>query len=363
LDRIQHTTTIYLHPTVVEFAKKLAGTFPQNSDLKVVYFTNSGSEANDLALLMAREYTKNFDMLALRGCYHGASGSTLGLTALHTWRYPTASPLSMGIKHVLNPDPYRGPFRGDPQAASKYAWDVKNTIETATSGGVAGFIAEAIQGVGGAITYPDGYLKEVYKTVRAHGGVCISDEVQSGFGRTGTHYWGFETHGVVPDIVTTAKGIGNGSPLAAVITTPKIAAALSSRTHFNTYGGNPVSAAMGSAVIDVIKNEKIQENSHNMGQILFKGLNALKEKYPVIGDVKGRGLMIGVEFVKDRKTLDPAKEEATHVFERLRELGCLIGKGGLYGNILRIKPPMCINKLDCEFFLKTLEIAVSEIKL
>jgi len=174
---------------------------------------------------------------------------------------------------------------------------------------------------------------------------------------------GIETHGVVPDIVTTAKGIGNGSPLAAVITTPKIAASMTSRTHFNTYGGNPVSAAMGSAVLDVIKNEKIQENSHNMGQILFKGLNTLKEKYPVIGDVKGRGLMIGVELVKDRKTLEPAKEEATHVFERLRELGCLIGKGGLYGNILRIKPPMCINKLDCEFFLKTMEIAVSEIKL
>jgi len=363
MDRIQHTTTIYLNPVVVEFGKKLASTFPPESNLKVCYFVNSGSEANDLALLMAREYTKNFDIIGLRNGYHGAAGNTLGLTALNTWRFPSASPLDIGIRHALNPDTFRGPYKkDDPLAASKYAWDVKNIIEHTTPGSIAGFIAEAIQGVGGAICYPQGYLQEVYKTVRAHGGVCISDEVQTGFGRTGTHYWGFQTHDVTPDIVTMAKGIGNGTPLAAVVTTPKIAQALSNKIHFNTYGGNPVSAAIGSAVLDVIKNDKIQENAHNMGKILFKGLNAMKEKYPIMADIKGTGLMIGVEFVKDPKTLEPAKEETTQIFERMRELGVLIGKGGIYGNILRIKPPMCINKNDCNFFLQSLEIAMSELK-
>jgi len=363
MDKIQHTTTIYLNPAIGEFAKKLASTFPADSDLKVCYFVNSGSEANDLALLMAREYTKNFDIVALRNGYHGAAGSTLGLTALHTWRYQSASPLDIGIRHALNPDTFRGPFKkDDPKAASKYAWDVKNLIEHTTPGSVAGFIAEAIQGVGGAVTYPDGYLQEVYKIVRSHGGVCISDEVQTGFGRTGTHFWGFQTHGVTPDIVTMAKGIGNGAPLAAVVTTPKIAQSLAHKVHFNTYGGNPISSVIGSAVLDVIKNEKIQDNAHNMGQILSKGLHALKEKYPILADVKGKGLMIGVEFVRDRKTLEPAKEETNQIFERMRELGVLVGKGGLYGNILRVKPPMCITKEDCEFFLKNLEIAVSEVQ-
>src|SRR5215469_6836001 len=255
---LQHSTTIYLHPNIAEYAEKLAAKMP--GDLKVCYFVNSGSEANDLALLMARAATGNYDVIALRNGYHGGNASGMALTAHSNWKFNV--PHSFGVHHALAPYPYRGPFGyDDPDAGKKYADDVKNLIEYATPGKVAAFIAESIQGVGGFVEFPQGYLKNVYEHIHAAGGVTIADEVQTGFGRTGTHYWGFETQGVIPDIVTMAKGIGNGCPLAAVVTTPKIAAALAQRTHFNTFGGNPVVCAMGSAVLDVIDREKLQENS------------------------------------------------------------------------------------------------------
>src|SRR6185312_1511172 len=195
------------------------------------------------------------------------------------------------------PDPYRGPYtRNDADAGKKYAADVKQLIEFATSGQVAGFIAESIQGVGGVVVFPDNYLKHAYEHVRAAGGVCIADEVQAGFGRTGTHYWGFEAQGVIPDIVTMAKGIGNGCPLAAVVTTPEIAKTLAARIHFNTFGGNPVVCAQGSAVLDVIDREKLQENSLRMGERIFTGLVRLQEKHNIIGHVRGKGLMLGIEL-------------------------------------------------------------------
>jgi len=359
LDEVQHTTTIYLNPRLPEFAKKLAGTFPQDSNLKVCYFTNSGSEANDLALLMARCYTGNFDVISLRNGYHGMNGTTMGLTALSTWKYPV--PSDIGIKHALNPDTYRGPFRAnDPEAAFKYAWDVKNIIDHSTPGKVAAFIAEPIQGVGGSVEMPSGYLPEVYKHIRNAGGLCISDEVQTGFGRTGTNFWGFQNSGVTPDIVTMAKGIGNGAPLAAVITRPEIAQSLTRKIHFNTYGGNPISCAIGSAVLDVIQEEKLQQRSHEVGGHLKEGLMKLQSKYPIMGDVRGQGLMLGVEFVKDQKTLAPGSEECVHVFERAKDMGLLIGKGGLWGQCLRIKPPMCITKEDADFALEVLDIAIGE---
>ena len=215
-ETLQHSTTIYLHPNIAEYAEKLASKMP--GDLKVCYFVNSGSEANDLALLMARAYTGNFDVIALRNCYHGGRMSAMGLTSHSTWKFNV--PHSFGVHHAIVPDPYRGAWgRTDPAAGKNYAADVKSVIDYATSGQVAAFIAESIQGVGGVVVFPDGYLKHAYEHIRAAGGICIADEVQAGFGRTGTHFWGFETQGVIPDIVTLAKGIGNGCPLAAVVTT------------------------------------------------------------------------------------------------------------------------------------------------
>jgi alanine-glyoxylate transaminase/(R)-3-amino-2-methylpropionate-pyruvate transaminase len=354
---LQHTTTIYLHPNIAEYAQALAAKMP--GDLKVCYFVNSGSEANDLALLMARAYTGNYDVIALRNAYHGGNASGMALTAHSTWKFNV--PHSFGVHHALAPDTYRGVYAGDPEAGRKYADDVKSVIDYTTSGRIAGFIAESIQGVGGTIVFPDGYLQKTYEHVRAAGGVCIADEVQAGFGRTGTHYWGFETQGVIPDIVTMAKGIGNGAPLAAVVTTAKIAQVLAQRIHFNTYGGNPVVSAQGKAVLEVIDREGLQANSLRVGNHLLAGFGKLAEKHTVIGDIRGKGLMLGVELVKDRTTKVPAKEEAAQVFETAKDLGVLIGKGGLFGNVLRIKPPMCFTLADADFLLAILDLCLGKL--
>jgi len=356
MQTLQHATTIYLHPAIAEYAEMLAARMP--GDLGVCYFVNSGSEANDLALLMARLYTGNYDMISLRNGYHGGVNSTMGLTAHGTWKYPV--PQNFGVHHVMNADPYRGPWgNDDPDAGAKYAREVEDHIRYATPGNVAGFICESIQGVGGAVQYPNGYLERVYRSVRAAGGLCIADEVQTGFGRTGTHFWGFETNGVTPDIVTMAKGIGNGAPLAAVVTTPEIAEALTQRIHFNTFGGNPISMTMGKAVLEVIDNENVQQNALAMGARLREGLLRLQQKHDLVGDVRGLGLMIGVELVKDRKSKDPASEECARVFERCKDLDLIIGKGGLFGNVLRIKPPMCIHEADVDFMIAVLDQALS----
>ncbi len=354
---IQHTTTIYLNPQIALYARDLAAKMPGN--LKVCYFVNSGSEANDLALLMARAYTGNYDVIALRNSYHGGSQSTMGLTSHHTWKFNV--PGGFGVHHALMPDPYRGPYAGHPDAGRLYGDDVQNLIQFGTSGRVAGFFAESIQGVGGAVVFPDNYLKTAYAHVRAAGGLCVADEVQAGFGRTGTHYWGFETQGVIPDIVTMAKGIGNGCPLAAVVTTPEIAKTLAARIHFNTYGGNPVCTAMGRAVLQVIDQEKLQANCLARGAQLKSGFTRLAQKHSLIGDVRGLGLMLGVELVKDRTTKEPATAECMAVFEKCRELGLLVGKGGLKGNTLRIKPPMCITEADADFMLAVLDEALGSI--
>jgi len=357
-ETLQHSTTIYLQPNVAEYAQKLAEKMP--GDLKVCYFVNSGSEANDLALLMARAYTGNYDVIALRNAYHGGNALTMGLTSHRTWKFNV--PHSFGVHHAMTPDPYRGLWgRDDADAGKKYAADVKSLIDFATSGNLAAFIAESIQGVGGCVVFPDGYLKNAYEHVRAAGGVCIADEVQAGFGRTGTHYWGFETQGVIPDIVTMAKGIGNGCPLGAVVTTPKIAATLAARTHFNTFGGNPVVSAQGKAVLDVIDREKLQQNSLNIGNHLLAGLNDLKQKHNIVGDVRGKGLMLGIELVKDRSSKEPAKEECAQVVETCKELGLLLGKGGLWGQTIRFSPPMCINTADANFLLEVLDHALARL--
>jgi alanine-glyoxylate transaminase/(R)-3-amino-2-methylpropionate-pyruvate transaminase len=358
-EMLQHSTTIYLHPNVGAYAEKLASTLP--GELKVCYFVNSGSEANDLALLMARACTGNYDVIALRNAYHGNNSSGMAITAHSTWKYNV--PHSFGVHHAVAPYPYRGPYGyDDTHAGRKYAEDVRSVIEYATPGRVAAFIAESIQGVGGFVEFPPGYLKHTYQHVRAAGGVCIADEVQTGFGRLGTHFWGFSTQGVIPDIVTMAKGIGNGCPLAAVVTTPRIARSLTGKIHFNTFGGNPVVTAMGKAVLEVIEREKLQDNALKLGTRIKGGLEKLKAKHAIIGDVRGRGLLLGIELVKDRSTKEPAGTECAEVIESARELGLLLGKGGLWGQTIRFAPPMCINQADADFAVEVFDAAFARLK-
>jgi alanine-glyoxylate transaminase/(R)-3-amino-2-methylpropionate-pyruvate transaminase len=357
LEAIQHTTTIYLHPNFPLMAKRLAGKMPAGLD--VTYFVNSGSEANDLAVLMARAFTGNNDVIGVRNGYHGGSPSTMALTSHSTWKHPQQP--NLGVHHAINPDPYRSPFTGSAEEiAHKSAEDIRDLIRYSTPGKIAAFIAEPIQGVGGATHGAPNYLGEAYAIAREHGGLCIADEVQTGFGRTGEHYWGFENYGVVPDIVTMAKGIGNGWPLAAVTTRREIAESLTQRIHFNTFGGNPISMAAGLAVLDIIDEEGLQENSRVVGGRLKAGLEELQTRHRLIGDVRGQGLMLGCELVRDRETKEPAVQETLAVWEAMREMGVLVGKGGLFGNTLRIKPPMCVTAADVDFTLEVLDAALSK---
>lgn len=358
-ETLQHATTIYLHPGLPQLARKLASKMPEGLD--VTYFVNSGSEANDLAITMARLFTGNNDVIAVRNAYHGGSPTSMGLTSHHTWKFPTQ--VNSGIHHTMCPDPYRSSLDGTPdEIARRSAEDIRETIRYATSGRIAAFISEPIQGVGGATRGDATYLREAYRITREHGGLCIADEVQTGFGRTGENYWGFQNSGVVPDIVTMAKGLGNGVPMAAVTTRREIAETLAQRIHFNTFGGNAVAMAAGLAVLDVIDDEGLQENARVLGGRLMAGLRALQERHPLIGDVRGMGLMLGVELVKDRAARTPAKEETAEVLEACREMGVLVGKGGLDGNVLRIKPPMCITAADADFALDVLDRAFSRVE-
>ncbi len=359
LATLVHTTTIYLHPNFARMAEKLASKMPPGLD--VTYFVNSGSEANDLAIMMARAYTGNQDVVAVRNSYHGGSPSSMAATSHHTWKYPQQ--INSGIHHAICPDPYRSPFTGTPaEIATKSVQDIQDLIRYSTPGSIAAFIAEPMQGVGGVTHGAPNYLKEAYAVARAHGGVCIADEVQTGFGRTGEHYWGFQNFGVVPDIVTMAKGIGNGAPLAAVTTRREIAEKLTQRIHFNTFGGNPVSMAAGLAVLEAIDEDGLMANSRTVGGRFKSGLEDLMRRHQLIGDIRGKGLMLGVELVRDRGTKQPAKEEALEIMELAREMGVLLGKGGLDGNTLRIKPPMCISAADVDFALEVLDVALTKVE-
>ncbi len=351
---LQHTTTIYLHPTIGEFGRRMAEHMPADSGLSVSYFTNSGSEANEIAVLSAREFTGNVDVISLRNGYHGGTQGAMALTAVGTWKFKTSP--AANIKHATPGYCYRCPYGLTyPSCDVRCAKDVEPLIRYETSGAVAAFIGEPIQGVGGVVTPPPEYFRIVYEIVRQHGGLCIADEVQTGFGRTGTAFWGFENWGVKPDLVTMAKGIGNGAPLGACVTTPEIAAMMARRVHFNTFGGNPVSVTQGLATLDIIDRDGIQQNAYAVGTHLKQRLMELAERQPLIGEVRGMGLMLGVELVRDRVTKEPANTATADVLELAKERGLLIGKGGLLGNTLRIKPPMCITKDDADFLVETLD--------
>lgn len=355
IDTLQHATTMYLHPNLPLFARALAERMPEGLD--TTYFVNSGSEANDLAILIARLYTSHADIVAVRNAYHGASPITNTLTSHSTWKYPVN--VASGVHHTVCPDPYRSRFSGTPEEiATQSVADLRELIRFGTPGTIAGFIMEPIQGVGGVTYGAPNYLKEAYAVVREHGGLCIADEVQTAFGRTGSHYWGFERSGVVPDIVVMAKGIGNGVPLAAVTTRREIAQALTQRLHFNTFGGNPVCMAAGKAVLEVIEEERLQDNARVVGGRLKAGLETLQDKYPLVGDVRGMGLMLGVELVRNRGTREPAKAETLQLMEELRLRQVLVGKGGIDGNVIRIKPPLCITAADADYALNAIEDAL-----
>jgi alanine-glyoxylate transaminase/(R)-3-amino-2-methylpropionate-pyruvate transaminase len=352
--KLQHTTTIYLHPTIGRLGQKLAEHMPAQSGLSVSYFTNSGSEANEIAMLASREYTGNCDVISLRNGYHGCTQGMMGLTAVGTWKFKSNP--TVNVKHATPGYCYRCPYGLEyPSCDVKCARDIEDLIRYETTGEVACFIAEPIQGVGGAVVPPPEYFQIAYDIVRKHGGLCIADEVQTGFGRTGTKFWGFENWGVTPDLVTMAKGIGNGAPLGACVARPEIAAVMKNRLHFNTFGGNPVSVTQGLATLEVIDSENIQENALRVGGHLKERLLEVQERQALIGEVRGMGLMLGVELVRDRQTREPATKETADVVELCKDRGLLVGKGGLHGNVLRIKPPMCLTKDDADFLADCLE--------
>lgn len=356
--KLQHTTTIYLHPTIAQFAEKLASKMPPG--LTRSYFTNSGSEANEIAILSAREYTGNSDVVALRNAYHGGTSTPMSLTAHGTWKFPSNT--RSHVVHTHAGYCFRCPYGLEyPSCDLKCAHDLKNVIEYQTPGQIACFIGEPIQGVGGAVVPPKEFFQVVYDIVRQHGGICIADEVQGGFGRTGHHYWSHQNFDVVPDMVTMAKGIGNGAPLGAMTTTEPISEVMTNRVHFNTFGGNPVSMTQGLATLEVIDEQGIQQNALDVGNHITQRLQQLQDKQPLIGEVRGMGLMLGVELVTDRQTKEPASQEAADAMEMCKQRGLIIGKGGLYGNTLRIKPPMCITKDDADFMVDCLDEVLAEI--
>lgn len=346
---LQHCTTMFYHPVPAHFAEELAARMPPGYDW-VVHFTNSGTEAIDLALVMAQSFTRNIDMLALQNAYHGATIGAQSLTGISGFRHNI--PLLGGVHHVANPDPYRGVFGDDVEA---YLADIDRTIHYSTSGRLAGMIIEPIQGYGGIIEAPPGYLKAAAQMVREHGGILIVDEVQSGFGRVGETYWAFEDHDVVPEIVVMAKGIGNGYPLGAVVAQRHVAESLAGKFSFHTYGANPVSCAAGRAVLRVIDQEKLQENAKTVGAALRAVLERLHQRYEIIGDVRGRGLMLAIELVEDRKSKRPAAKATTDIFERTREHGLVVSKSGAYRNILRMVPPLCLSVADVDEIAEKLE--------
>jgi len=359
VDKLQHTSTLYPNENIVALAEKLAQITP--GKLQKSFFTNSGTEANEAAILLARMASNSYDIVALRHAYSGGSMLAKSVTAHAPWR--RAGVISVGISHAINPYCYRCPLGMKyPDCGVACAKDVENLIQTGTSGSIAAFIAEPIQGVGGFITPPPEYFKMVFKIVKNYGGLFIADEVQTGFGRTGKKWFGIEQWEVEPDMITCAKGMGNGVPIGATITTAALADTFKGLT-ISTFGGNPVTSVAAQATIEVIEEEHLLDNVDTVGRYFRGKLEELQQKYALIGDVRGMGLMQGLELVKDRATKEPAAEATTQVMERTRENGLLIGKGGLYGNVLRISPMLNIGKADVDEAIKLLDKSFSEVRV
>jgi 4-aminobutyrate aminotransferase-like enzyme/Ser/Thr protein kinase RdoA (MazF antagonist) len=359
--RLLNTNTRYLHENIVRYAERLIEKLP--APLRVCYFVNSGSEANELAIRMARAHTGAEDIVVLEHAYHGNTTMLIDVSP-----YKFSGPGGSGRKPWVHlaplADDFRGIYRrGEPDLGSRYARHVGEILGRLReqSRGVSAYLAESMPSVGGQIVFPPGYLTEVYRYVRAAGGVCIADEVQVGLGRLGSHFWGFETQNVIPDIVVLGKPIGNGFPLAAVITTPAIADSFDNGMEFfSTFGGNPVACAAGLAVLDVLEDERLQENALEIGRCLIAGLKELQTRHALIGDVRGSGLFLGLDLVQERETRQPATAQADYVANRLRDHGILTGTDGPHHNVIKLRPPLIFSRADADVFLATLNSVLDE---
>jgi len=357
MGRLSHVSTLYPTEAIVALAEKLAHITP--GKLTKSFFTSSGTEANEAAVLLARMATGSYDVVALRHAYSGSSQLAKAITAHAPYR--KAGIISVGFAHAINPYCYRCPLGMTyPSCEVACANDVENLIQTATSGAPAAFMAEPIQGVGGFITPPKEYFKIVFKTIKKYGGLFISDEVQTGFGRTGKHWFGIEQWEVIPDIITCAKGMANGAPVGATITTTELANSYQG-LNISTFGGNPVTSVAARATIEVIEEENLLENAATVGAYFRGKLEELKEKYALIGDVRGMGLMQALELVKDRQTKEPAPQETVRLMERARDNGLLIGKGGLSGNVIRLSPMLNISKPDVDEAIRLLDKSFGQV--
>jgi 4-aminobutyrate aminotransferase-like enzyme/Ser/Thr protein kinase RdoA (MazF antagonist) len=348
---ILNTNTRYLYDGLTEYAERLCTTLPKRLD--TCFFVNSGSEANELAMRLAMTHTGSRDFIVVDGAYHGHTSKLIDISPYKFMGKGGAGKPKPWVHVIPMPDGYRGKYRGhDRNTGTAYGNEVGRVI-TESENAIAGLITESLLGCGGQIIPPEGFLETAFQHVRAAGGVCIIDEVQVGFGRVGSHFWGFEMQNVVPDIVVMGKPIGNGHPLAAVVTTKEIASSFANGMEFfSTFGGNPVACAIGLAVLDVIRDDHLQEHAHKLGTYFRDGLRNLIGKHAIIGDVRGAGLFIGVEFVRDRDTLEPAAEEAQEFILRMKARGILLSTDGPFHNVIKIKPPMVLTRDDVDMVLR-----------
>jgi len=357
VDKLVHVSTVFSTEPQVALAKKIASITPQGA-LTKSFFTNSGTEANETAILAARCYTGNTEIVALRHAYHGRSATTMTLTGQASWRL---SPPSPGIVHAPNAYCYRCPFHLEyPSCEVACAKDVDEVIRTTTSGRIAAFIAEPIQGVGGFITPPKEYFGIVAGIVKKYGGLFISDEVQTAWGRTGGKWFGIEHWGVTPDIITSAKGLGNGLPIGVTVAKREVADGMKG-VQISTFGGNPIATTAAKAVLDYIEEEKLLINTAEVGAYLREKFLELKDKHPLIGDVRGMGLLQSLELVEDRQTKVPATRATLDMMEACKQQRILLGRGGIFGNCLRISPPMNISRSDVDQFAKALDEAFTRV--
>ncbi|MCU1322907.1 MAG: Alanine--glyoxylate transaminase [Acidobacteriaceae bacterium] len=352
MDKLGHTSTLYPHETMVALAEKIAQITPGR--LEKSFFTTSGTDANETAIDSIRQHTGNLEVIALRHSYSGRSSLTKSLNGISAWR---RSSYQVGVVHAMNPYCYRCPLgKTYPSCEVACAKDIEGVIQASTSGAIAGMIAEPIQGVGGFITPPKEYFKIAFNIVKQYGGDFIADEVQTGWGRTGKKWFGIEHWEVEPDVITAAKSLGNGYPIGLTVATPEIANAYQGPS-ISTFGGNPIASVTAKAVIDLIEEDDLITNCDVVGGYLREKLLELQQKYPVIGDVRGMGLMQAMELVLDPRTKEPAPALATEILEVAREHGLLIGKGGMYNNVLRISPPMNISRDDVDEAYRLLDLS------